>query len=206
MQVKANFLFVDDNNVYFRGNNCLLLLYSLLGLFDNPHFAVGSQRINGRFVSLTNAFDLGPIPAFDTAHIDQYGNITDAQNFQPLNDSRYVRVMPWSGSIVVVSWNGSLAQIRSGLDSCLWLRLGIVMALSSARNATDTTEHIKAILPNNTIFLNSGHSHWCFETPNGSLLLSGDDRFNIDQHLIFKIRFYQLFHNKMKRNVNQYDF
>jgi hypothetical protein len=53
------------------------------------------------------------------------------------------------------------------------------MALSSARNATDTTEHIKAILPNNTIFLNSGHSHWCFATPNGSLLLSGDDRFNI---------------------------
>jgi hypothetical protein len=87
--------------------------------------------------------------------------------------------MPWSGSIVVISWNGSLAEIRSGLDSCLWLRSGVVMALSSARNAIDTIEHIKAILPNNTIFLNSGHSHWCFVTPNGSLLLSGDDRFNI---------------------------
>jgi hypothetical protein len=96
LQVKANFLFVNDNNVYFRGSNCILLLYSLLGLFGNPHFTAGSQRINGRFVSLTNAFD--------TAHIDQYGNITDAQNFQLLNDSRYVRVL--SGLVVLLSFLG----------------------------------------------------------------------------------------------------
>jgi hypothetical protein len=57
--------------------------------------------------------------------------------------------MPWSGSIIVFSWNTTKAQIRSDLDSCLWLRFGVVMALSSAKNVSDTSHHMKAFAPKN---------------------------------------------------------
>jgi hypothetical protein len=61
--------------------------------------------------------------------------------------------MPWSRSIIIFSSNTTKAQIRSSLDSCLWLRFGLAIALSSAKNVSDTTHHIKAFAPKKLFFL-----------------------------------------------------